>query len=112
MTIATLQIIIISTEVIIMANVNFKMNDELKSDFETACERMGLNVSTVLNLFAREVVKEQGIPFKISCKPNAGAIENYDEEKGALIALSRLLDQNEKVLDFSTVMTEAQRIYE
>ena len=95
-----------------MANVNFKMNDELKSEFETACERMGLNVSTVLNLFAREVVKEQGIPFKISCKPNIGTIEDYDEEKGALIALSRLLDKNEKVLDFSTVMTEAQRIYE
>lgn len=95
-----------------MANVNFKMNNELKSDLESVCERLGLSVSTVLNLCAREIVKEQGIPFKISCKPNAGAIENYDEEKGALIALSRLLDQNEKVLDFSTVMTEAQRIYE
>ena len=62
-----------------MANVNFKMNDDLKSDFETACERMGLNVSTVLNLCAREIVKEQGIPFKISCKPNAETIAAMEE---------------------------------
>ena len=62
-----------------MANVNFKMNSELKSDFEEVCERLGLNVSTVLNLCARQIVKEQAIPFQISCKPNAETVEAINE---------------------------------
>ena len=90
-----------------MANVNFKMNNELKSDLESVCERLGLSVSTVLNLCAREIVKEQGIPFKISCRPTTET-----EAQMYNIALSRLLDNNDKYVDGKAALEKMSRIYE
>ncbi len=64
-----------------MANVNFKMNDQLKADFETVCEGMGLTVSAVLNLCAKQIVREQGLPFRVTAKSNAETIEAMREAK-------------------------------
>ncbi len=64
-----------------MANINFKMNDELKTDFENVCDAMGLTVSAVLNLCAKQIVREQGIPFMISAKPAPETLEAMKEAR-------------------------------
>lgn len=62
-----------------MANINFKINDELKIDLENVCDAMGLSVSAVLNICAKQIVKEQGFPFIISAKPNMETLEAMQE---------------------------------
>ncbi|MDR2109018.1 MAG: type II toxin-antitoxin system RelB/DinJ family antitoxin [Coriobacteriales bacterium] len=46
--------------------VNFRMDDELKERFVEVCHDMGLNASTAFTIFAKTVVRENGIPFPVS----------------------------------------------
>lgn len=46
-------------------NINIRMDAELKKQFETFCTDMGMTMSTVFNVFARKVVRENRIPFEI-----------------------------------------------
>lgn len=46
-------------------NVNFRMDSELKKQFESFCEEMGLTMTTAFNIFARKTVRENRIPFEI-----------------------------------------------
>ena len=47
------------------ATFSVRMDDSLKSQFETLCNDFGMNMSTAINVFARAVVRECRIPFDI-----------------------------------------------
>ncbi len=47
-------------------NVNFRMDSELKKEFERTCEEMGMTMTTAFTIFAKKVVREKRIPFEIS----------------------------------------------
>lgn len=65
-----------------MANVNIRMDDATKQQFDAFCSEVGISVSAAFNLFAKRVVKEQRIPFDITTEvPNAktlAAMENAE----------------------------------
>lgn len=53
-------------------NVNIRMDDNLKQQFDRLCNELGLNMSTAINVFAKTMVRQQRIPFEISLDvPNA-----------------------------------------
>ena len=55
-----------------MANVNIRMDDTTKAQFDAFCNEVGISVSAAFNMFAKRVVKEQRIPFDITTEvPNA-----------------------------------------
>ena len=55
-----------------MANVNIRLDDATKAQFDAFCNEVGISVSAAFNLFAKRVVKEQRIPFDITTEvPNA-----------------------------------------
>ena len=45
-------------------NVNIRMDDVLKQQFDTLCNELGLTMSTAFNIFAKTMVRQQGIPFE------------------------------------------------
>ena len=47
-------------------NVNIRMDEELKGEFENLCNNLGLTMTTAFNVFARTAVRRQKIPFDIS----------------------------------------------
>ena len=49
--------------------VTVRVDRDLKEQAEALFERMGLNISTALNVFLRKAVDESAIPFPISVKP-------------------------------------------
>jgi len=49
-------------------NVNFRMNRDVKKQFDGILAEIGLNPSTAFNMFARLVVRENGLPFPIIIK--------------------------------------------
>ena len=56
-----------------------RMDESLKTEFETLCNYFGMNMSTAINIFARAVVKEKRIPFEIS------ALDIYSKENAMKI---------------------------
>lgn len=52
----------------VQATFSVRMDEKLKTEFETWCNYFGMNMSTAINIFARVVVQEQKIPFEIEAK--------------------------------------------
>lgn len=52
-----------------MAQVNFRIEDEVKANAEKALREMGLNMSTAINLFLVKVAREKRIPFEVNADP-------------------------------------------
>jgi len=50
-------------------NINIRMDKQLKNQFETFCNNVGLTMSTAFNVFARTSVRMQKIPFEITADP-------------------------------------------
>lgn len=61
-----------------VTNVNFKMEEETKKQMEKVCSEIGLSLSAAFNIFAKTVVRQQGIPFKLTAYP---AIPNDETMK-------------------------------
>ena len=48
------------------ANINIRMDANLKKQFEAFCADMGMTMTTAVNIFAKKAVRENRIPFEIS----------------------------------------------
>ena len=47
-------------------NVTIRMDEDLKKQADTLFNDLGFSLSTALNIFVRQAVREQSIPFVIS----------------------------------------------
>ena len=50
-------------------NINFRMDAELKSNLEKACQELGLTPSAAFTIFATKVAREKRIPFEAAVDP-------------------------------------------
>ncbi len=57
------------------ANLNVRTDKEVKAQAERIFEALGLNMTTAINIFLRQTIRENGIPFdvKLSSPNNATA---------------------------------------
>lgn len=61
-------------------NVNIRMDDNLKQQFDRLCNELGLNMTTAFNIFAKTMVRQQKIPFEIALDvPNAETLAAIDD---------------------------------
>ena len=61
-------------------NLNIRMDDELKQEFDLLCNELGLTMTTAINVFARAFVRKQGMPFEVSKNiPNASTLAAIEE---------------------------------
>ena len=65
-------------------NVTLRVDEDLKKEAEALFSELGLNMTTAFNIFLRQSVREQGIPFQVSKHiPNAVTLAAMDAaEKG------------------------------
>lgn len=60
-------------------NVTFRVDDELKKQADALFAELGLNLSTALNIFLRQSVRDQQLPFVVSKNtPNAVTLAAMD----------------------------------
>ena len=52
-----------------MAQINSRVDDNLKSSAERTLNDIGLSMSTAINIFLKTVVRENRIPFELSADP-------------------------------------------
>ena len=50
-------------------NVNIRMDEDLKKQFDSFCYDIGMNMTTAFCVFARKAVRERRIPFEVSADP-------------------------------------------
>ena len=56
-------------------NVSIRMDTELKAQADELFAELGMNLSTALNIFVRQSLREGGIPFEIRTdRPNKETI--------------------------------------
>ena len=61
-------------------NVNIRMDADLKHQFETFCEDVGLTMTAAFNVFTKKAVREHRIPFEIGYEvPNEETMEAIRE---------------------------------
>ena len=47
------------------ANINIRTDALIKAQAENIFEELGLNMSTAINMFLRQTIRENGIPFEL-----------------------------------------------
>lgn len=83
--------------------INFKIDNELKAQFQQLAKDLGANTTTLLTMFVKKAVDEQGIPFEVKVKPQLS--EAYQqllaEEHAKIIGLmpDDAVELNEKHID-------------
>ena len=61
-------------------NINIRIDEDLKRDFDSLCNDLGLTMTAAFNVFAKTVVRQQKIPFEIAMNtPNAETIAAIEE---------------------------------
>ena len=62
--------------------VNVRMNAELKKQAEELFEELGMNLTTAVNIFIRQSLRQGGIPFNVSLdEPNRETVSAMLETK-------------------------------
>ncbi len=70
---------------IILANttsLNIKIDRDLKTQADNLFNRMGMNLTTAVNIFVRQAVQEQAIPFRIYVNEKENEIISDNAKKG------------------------------
>ncbi len=66
-------------------NINIRMDEELKKQFDAFCSDVGMTMTTAFCIFAKTVVRERRIPFEISAESDPFySIENMARLKKAI----------------------------
>ena len=47
-------------------NVNIRMDEELKKQFDSFCSDIGMSMTTAFCVFAKKAVRERRIPFEVT----------------------------------------------
>ena len=80
-----------------MATVTARVDENVKKEAETLFKKMGLNMSTAMNMFLKKCILEQGIPFELKV-PNRETRKVLDEvEKG--VGLSETFDSIDELME-------------
>ena len=62
------------------ANVNIRMDAELKNNLDHLCNELGMTISTAVTIFAKAMVRNGGIPFDVRiATPNKETLEAFQE---------------------------------
>jgi DNA-damage-inducible protein J len=74
------------------ANINIRLDEGLKQDFDSICNNLGLTMTAAFTVFAKTVVRRQRIPFDISLNvPNDETIAAIEEIQAMKKDLNRKL---------------------
>lgn len=50
-------------------NINIRMDEDLKKQFEAFCSDIGMTMTTAFCVFAKTAVRKQKIPFELAVDP-------------------------------------------
>jgi len=69
------------------ANLSIRLDESLKKDFDEICEDLGLSMTAAFTIFAKTVVRRQGIPFEITKNV---PMKTSEEKLAAILASKKI----------------------
>jgi len=51
-----------------MAQINIRIDDELKARADNIFDELGLNMTTAFTMFIRQTIRQGGIPFEVTTR--------------------------------------------
>ena len=90
-------------------SVNVRMDKNIKNEAEILFDELGINMSTAINIFVRQAVRQRKIPFELSAEQmavsSAAANKNRRAAFGCLKGKINIPDDfNEPLDDFREYM--------
>jgi len=67
-----------------MAQVNIRIDDDLKNRADSIFKELGMNMTTAFTMFIRQTIRQGGIPFEITTKKDPF----YNEENQRILRQS------------------------
>ena len=74
------------------SNISLRIGENLKKQFDLLCDKLGLSMSTAINIFVKTVVREQRIPFEISLNTPNKELQKAIEDVENGVGLSKKFD--------------------
>ncbi len=59
------------------ATLNVRMDAETKDAFTEFCDAIGMSASSLMNVFAKTVVRNQAVPFSLTTMPEPAVAARY-----------------------------------
>jgi|GEM_PF-51891 len=81
-----------------LTKLNIEIDDDLRREAQTLFEKLGLDLETAINVFLRQFVREQGVPFRVGyLDPNSETLKAIkDAEKG--VGLSQPFSSTQELM--------------
>ncbi len=79
-------------------NITIRLDTELKKEAEKLFSDLGMNMTTAFNIFLKQAVREQQLPFIVSNIPNKLTIKAIKDARNG-IALSRPFNSVEELME-------------
>jgi addiction module RelB/DinJ family antitoxin len=88
------------------------MDSKLKEQTEDVLEQFGLNMTIVVNMLFRQIVREQAIPLSLSLNPRLSPIDELSYAKAARSVgyVGRIADS--VINDMERIVAEAEAGYD
>ncbi len=68
-----------------MINISIRTNEEVKKSAEELFESLGMNMTTAVNVFLRQAIRVNGLPFTVTADmPNKTTLAAFAEGKRLL----------------------------
>lgn len=67
-------------------NVTVRMERQMRDDAASLFSELGVSTTQAINMFLKQAVREQGIPFEVTARPAVGHRAESLEEQSRLTA--------------------------
>ena len=62
-------------------SLNIRVDKDVKIAAESIAQSLGMNLSTAVNIFLRQMVSYEGLPFDVRLRPNAETRQALDDAR-------------------------------
>lgn len=93
-------------------NINIRMDEELKRQFEALCQNIGMSMTTAFTIFAKKMVSENKVPFALTANdPFAGMPGTITTQEELDAAITERIEEWEKNREEYTADDEADAVF-
>ena len=67
-------------------SISIRLDSQLKEQTENILTQFGLNITTIVNMLFRQIVREQSIPLSLTLNPSINVIDELNVAKAERMA--------------------------
>ena len=92
-------------------SISVRIDSELKESAENVIEQLGLNMTVVINMLFRQIVRERAIPLSLSLSKSNGIIDDLALAKADRAAGYKGRSMDDVLSDMENIVAEAGTTY-